>query len=202
MPKKRRPHDELRPALLAAARDALEQGGLAALSARGLAQAVDVSVGTLYNLFGHLDGVVRAMNLESMGILQDELKAALAGSNDTTEAKLLAMADAYFDFAFGSPHRWEALFRYHSETPREAELDTAQEGLFEILRNVAGADIPDEALNALWASVHGVVELAMAQRSRDPSGQAARRQAKLVVMASLRGFEVMRARGELDGLTS
>ena len=199
MPKKRRPHDELKPEVIAAARQVVMQGGPSAISARGLADMVGVSVGTIYNLFGHLDGVVQALNLESMSILHAELEAALAGigPDATVETKLLALADAYFDYAIAAPHRWETLFRYHSEMPRGSDLETAQEGLFSILRHVAGGDVSDDALSALWAAVHGVVELAIAMRSRDPDGQNARRQTRLVVMAGLRGFASLREDGLL-----
>ncbi|MFK7746552.1 MAG: TetR/AcrR family transcriptional regulator, partial [Roseobacter sp.] len=44
-----------------AERIVLEKGG-GALSARGLASELGISVGSLYNAFGDLDGVVRAVN--------------------------------------------------------------------------------------------------------------------------------------------
>ena len=107
MVKPHRPHAELKPELIALAGQMVEDGGMGALNARRLAKAADVSVGTLYNLFGHLDGVARAVNLETVATLRTTLEAALNAAAPTTEARLTALAEAYFDFAIAHTHRWD-----------------------------------------------------------------------------------------------
>ncbi|MEM1163527.1 MAG: TetR/AcrR family transcriptional regulator, partial [Pseudomonadota bacterium] len=192
MPKKRRPHDELKPAVLAAARSSVVEGGISAVSARGIAEDVGVSVGTLYNLFGHLDGIIRAMNVVRIAELQVALVAALDAADDEPEARLLAMAEAYFDFALSEPNLWEALFRYSTVTPSGGEIEAAEATLFSLLRRAAGDEAEggaaDESLRTLWAAVHGVVELAMSRRTVGADMDTARYHARLVVMAGLRGY--------------
>ena len=197
MVKKRRPHDELKPAFVDAAKSAIDQGGLSALSARRLADAVGVSVGTLYNLFGHLDGVVRAVNLDYLADLHADLSSALDAAGETTEERLLAMAEAYFDYACAAPHRWEALFHYRPETPPEGLIDAAEQGLFQLLRRAAGVETSDDILRALWAAVHGVVELAMGRHLSGTDDQSPRAHVRLIVMAGLRGVQLMQDEGLL-----
>jgi len=65
--------------VLDAARDLVEQDGLDQLSMRRLAAAADVSVRTIYNLFGDRSGVVTSLVLgsfEAMDAAADELEAA------------------------------------------------------------------------------------------------------------------------------
>src|SRR3954469_23605781 len=56
-------HDAVRETLIGATLALMDEGGLEAVKARPLAQAVGVSVGTIYNLFGSVDGLVMAANM-------------------------------------------------------------------------------------------------------------------------------------------
>jgi AcrR family transcriptional regulator len=56
--------------VLDAARELVERDGLDQLSMRRLAAAADVSVRTIYNLFGDRDGVVTALVIESFEVME------------------------------------------------------------------------------------------------------------------------------------
>ena len=197
MVKPHRPHAELKPELTALAGQMVEQGGMGALNARRLAKAADVSVGTLYNLFGHLDGVARAVNLETVAMLYTTLETALGEAEPATEARLTALAEAYFDFAIAHTHRWDLLFRYRAETPSDGSLSAAEAELFALLAKATDGEGDPEMLRALWAAVHGVVELALNRRMVGREAGRERDHARLIVMAGLRGIAVLREEGAL-----
>ncbi len=198
-PKKRRPHDKLKPELTALAQQFIQTDGLSGLTARRLATAADISVGTIYNLFGHLDGVVRAVNLSSLTDLHRALTDAVAEAGPDRENRLIAMAEGYFDFALTNPHRWEALFRFRATTPADDMMDMAEARLFALLQQAIGHDEDPHVLRTLWAAVHGVAELAVGQKLAGTDPAEARRYASLIVRAGLRGVDVLRREGALDG---
>lgn len=194
--KKRIPHDRLRPKIVDLAENLVAEEGLASLTARRIADLAGVSVGTVYNLFGHLDGVVRAVNLRSMAELQTRLTDAVEKAGTQAEPALLALAEGYFDYAMAHPNLWEALFRYRATTPGDGQVMAAEAELFALLRRAAGEAAPDEALRTLWAAVHGVVELTISQAARDVEMDG-RAHVRLVVMAGLRGVAALRSEGLL-----
>lgn len=197
MVKKRRPHDEVRPAVVAAALEAIAKGGLPALSARGLASAVDISVGTIYNLFGDLDGVIRAVNLDTLHRMYQQFTTAVDGAGEKPEARLIALADAYLDFARAAPHRWQALFQYRfAMLGDDDRVGTAEADLFALLSRAAkGTGTPD-ALRALWAAVHGVVDLTVSERLRGMTRMDARKYVHLIIRAGVRGFAALEGEPE------
>ena len=180
------------PEVIADAVSAIEAQGLAGLSARGLAGAVGISVGTVYNLFGDLDGVVRAVNLTTLEELHGVLKGALDRAGHRVEDRLTAMANAYLDHARDHAARWQALFQYRFSTAgADPRIDAAEERLFALLRRAAAGHARDDALRALWAAVHGVAELAASRSLKGETGEAERRYAGLIVRAGLRGLATL-----------
>ena len=55
-------HDAVRDDLIRSTLSLMEQGGLEAVKARAVADAVGVSVGTVYNLFGNVDQLILTAN--------------------------------------------------------------------------------------------------------------------------------------------
>lgn len=163
--------------------------GVEALSARGLAQATGCSVGALYNAFGHIDGVVREVNIRSARLLQTTLATALETAGTGLEAQLIAMAEAYFNFALAEPERWRALFEYPVQTPPDGRIFAVQDELLEMLRAVAGVTgtTGTEAvrLTLLWASVHGLTALAAKGTISGLDARAARNYLAVLVRSGL-----------------
>ncbi|WP_299735243.1 TetR/AcrR family transcriptional regulator [uncultured Roseobacter sp.] len=146
-----------------AERIVLEKGG-DALHARGLAQELKISVGSLYNAFGDLNGVVRAVNTRCAERLSENLRAAVAAAPDDNRARVIAIGEAYFDFAIAEPRRWWMLFERDSDLQLDLKTQKLQEGLLEMLVTAGGGD-PENTRHRqffllLWASVHGLVSLA------------------------------------------
>ena len=196
-PKTRRPHGELKPLVIKLAEEIVEGEGLSGLNARRLALGADCSVGTLYNLFGHLDGIVRAVNLSSIAMLGQRLQKAVDAAPVDPEERLIAMADTYFDFALEYPHRWETMFRFRSETDTDETMAKAQEQLFVLLRGAVGGQLEDSVLRAMWAAVHGVAELAINRHLSGVLANTEKKYARLIVMAGLRGIAALREEGKI-----
>lgn len=193
-PAPRRPtHDAIRERALRAAAETVDAEGYTALAARGLAAAAGCSVGTLYNVFGDLDGVVYALNLRTAHALRRALESRVEGAGATPRERLTALADAYLDFATAHPRRWEALFRFRAGGPVDGSLGRQGDALLALLRDnvgeAVGGGVPDDALLALWAAVHGVVELATQQHLRHYASGSERRYLRLILHAAMKAFE-------------
>ena len=138
--------------------------GTEALSARRLAKELGVSVGSLYNAFGGLDAVVRTVIASSAVMLSDILSAAVEGAAKDRHARVVALGEAYFDFAVAEPERWWLLFEYRSNVPNDLTARDFQSGLLEMLIRAGDGDPDSERQRQffllLWASVHGLVSLA------------------------------------------
>ncbi len=146
-----------------AERIVLEQGR-DALSARGLAAEIGVSVGSLYNAVGDLEAVLRTVISNAAGILSQELETAVATAPDDKRARLVALGEAYFDFALTEPQRWWLLFEYRSHAEPDQKMQDFQAGLLEMLIRAGEGDVTSnrhrQVFLQLWASVHGLVTLA------------------------------------------
>ena len=79
-------------------------------------------------------------------------------------ARVVALGEAYFDFAIAEPQRWWLLFEYKSNVPNDAKAQDFQLGLLEMLIRAGDGDPKSEQQRQffllLWASVHGLVSLA------------------------------------------
>ena len=146
-----------------AERIVLEKGG-GALNARGLAAELGVSVGSLYNAFGDLEGVVRAVNSRCADQLAKKLRNALQNAPESPRARVIAIGEAYFDFAHAEPRRWYMLFERDSDLQLDLKTAQLQEGLLEMLIRAGDGDPSNQQHRQffllLWASVHGLVSLA------------------------------------------
>ncbi|WP_417468032.1 TetR/AcrR family transcriptional regulator [Maricaulis sp.] len=174
-----------REAALQAARTLLSTGGLEALQARAIAREAGLSVGSIYKLFGDIDSLVRILNLETHREFAAHHRAALAamtGEGSDAEARLTALARAYLDFVLENGRRWDAVLRTSRrvEAGRPAEYVQSEEALFAIVESVI-ADLPGfadpvlraRATRALWASVHGIISVTLANsRASDPATDA------------------------------
>ncbi len=186
---KRPTHDEIRERTMDAALSVLDAQGYAALNARSLAAEAGCSVGTLYNVFGDLEGVLYAINLRTARALRQTLSAALSGVGEEPRERLSALAEAYLDFASDHPRRWEALFRFRAKGPVDGSVGREGDALFALLKESVGEAVPDDALLALWAAVHGVVELATQQHLIYYASGSERRYLRLILHAAMKGFE-------------
>jgi AcrR family transcriptional regulator len=146
------------------------------VTVRAVAARVALSPPALYEQFaGGKADLLAAVAIEGFGELADALEQAATGPHEP----LLAIAEAYWRFATDEPalyelmfhHRLELVFATHDTPPQ------VRRG-FAVLRRAIANRIRDGAhdvelvTEAWWASLHGVVSLALSNRVRPGSEHA------------------------------
>lgn len=164
--------EELHRMALDAAQFIIEAQGLAALSARKVADRMGYTVGTLYLVFRHLDDLIVQLNTRTM----QELNAALgraAADCQGAEACVQAVTRAYIDFATRHTQRWSALYEHAFEaaielpdyfTEQVASMYQLLEGLLRSLAPQRSAQDIATAARALWGGVQGICMLALSNK--------------------------------------
>ncbi|MFT6887882.1 MAG: AcrR family transcriptional regulator [Paracoccaceae bacterium] len=178
-------------ATLAAERTIIEHG-FETLSARGLARDLSVSVGSLYNAVGDLDGVVRAVNAKCARMLSDRLRAAVNAAPADKLSRVVAMGEVYFDFALAEPRRWWLLFERRSDALPDAKTQELQSAFLEMLIRAGDGDPSSDQHRQffllLWASVHGLASLACRPTIVAIDPEVARSYVRDLVVAGFRDF--------------
>jgi len=194
MPKPKQRTPELGEQVLAAALRIIGRDGVAALTARRLAEEAGTSPPAVYELFGDKTGVVRAMffaGFEQLGVALMESPE----SNDPVE-DLLALAQAYRGFILEHPALAAVMFSRPFASFDPAPEETAagavvRERIVAAVRRaiVAGhlRGDPTDVAHTCVALVHG---LAAAESARRLGGSPAaiERRWDVAVRALLRGF--------------
>lgn len=192
---------DVREAVIVATLKALDSKGLAGLKARAIAQEAGISVGSIYNLFGDLDELARIAN----GRIYDELYAIEMGALKAARAEgwppleqMLALAAAYLDFVKHNQNRWLAVLAFNrgrSEPPPRWYLEK-ELSLFQIIHDAistlpAAEDPRAQRLHAraLWASIHGIATLAVADGFLMQPIDEVWEQMKIVVTSVARSLE-------------
>ncbi|MDB5587633.1 MAG: TetR family transcriptional regulator [Devosia sp.] len=179
-------HDAVRETLIDATIALMDEGGLPAVKARPLAQAVGVSVGTIYNLFGNVDGLVMAANQRiyadlnavgqaNVGPIEERLAQRIAqglignAARDQVRERLLGLSEVYIDFVAANASRWSAVLAFDrnrsmADTPEGyvEQLDAMIDIIGRVLESAprcADIAVRQQTARALWSSVHGIVTL-------------------------------------------
>ncbi len=191
--------DALKGMIVDAAEAILAADGLDGLTARALAERVACSPGTLYNVFANLDEVV--LNVEAR--LLDRLSARIADARPEARPRdaVLQMAEIYLDFSHEFPRLWSILLE-HALPAGQATPDWHRARLSELLGAVEARLVPmfapgqqtEAALAArvLWAGVHGICSLSVADKLTNVTAQSARVLIRDLVETYLRGIEARR----------
>ena len=165
---------------LAAAREIAEADGLRGLTARRIAGRIGYSVGTLYNLFEDLDGLIVRLHLTTRDALHEA--CARAPRTGEPEADLRALARGYIGFTGEHPRLWNLLFEHRLPEGRPLP-DWYQEKVARLLALVEAAIAPlfpagreVERLHSarvLWSSLHGMCSVASASKLAEGESLAA-----------------------------
>src|SRR5208282_1021779 len=157
-------HGNLRPALIAAARALLDEGGASAVGLREAARRVGVSPTATYRHFRDKEDLVAAVAAEGFR----EFAAALAAAGRAREP-LSAMGAAYVDFALAHPGMFRLMFSpLMARRELYPDLKAASEEAFAALRRGVQSHAPagegqgegvDAAAIAAWSLVHGLSHL-------------------------------------------
>ena len=148
--------------------------GYADLSMRKIAGAVGCSATSIYLHFENKDALVHALIDDGFELLNARLHQAADAHSDAT-TRLEALARAYVAFGTENPEYYEVMFQLHPERmaryPAEAyrrarrNLELLAEALTDgTAARALAAPAPEVAAHVLWAAMHGVVSLLLAQR--------------------------------------
>jgi AcrR family transcriptional regulator len=147
----------------------LEEEGLGGVQARRIAKEADCAVGTLYNIFNGLDGLIVAANTQTLRAFGRVGEAAMRRASDRPFGEQLeALALAYLDFAIAHPRRWKAVFDHQMTDQHDvpAPYRADQNKLFAMIEQPLTSLIPDQghrasAARGMFAAVHGIISLAL-----------------------------------------
>ncbi len=179
----------LKARMLQIAERLLEDEGLSGVQARRIAKEADCAVGTLYNVFNGLDGLIVAANTQTLRAFGRVGEAAMrrAASRPFGE-QLEALALAYLDFAIAHRRRWKAVFDHQmpdgEDVPAPYRID--QNRLFAMIELPLAAIIADpaqrsSAARSLFAAVHGIVALALDRKLGPFDAAETERQVRFIV---------------------
>lgn len=170
-------HAALRERLIDAAERTIAANGLASLRARDLAGEVGCAVGTIYNVFEHLDELILCVGLRTLAMLDTALGAVrLArpyGSTEEAAVDLVRLALAYLEFAARHTVRWRALFEHRMSEARPLPqwFVDRQHQLFAQVERPLVTLLPDLDPDArrilartLFSAVHGIVALGLEEK--------------------------------------
>src|SRR6266581_9351911 len=123
--RRERERQEIRQSILSAARKIAAEEGWQAVTTRKVAERIEYSQPTIYEYFENKEAMLLALLRSGYQQLVTVMQEAFASTADP-EARLLAMTEAYWDFAFRSPELYQVMHglagisfgRYgHPDTP-------------------------------------------------------------------------------------
>lgn len=165
-------HGDLRAALLAAAEVELSEKGVEGFSLRSVAKRAGVSHAAPAHHFGDIQGLLTALAAEGFRRFQATLDSREAGARDARE-KAVRAGLGYLDFALARP----ALFRliFSSARPDYASPELieaaglAYDHLVDLVETLGGGEAD---VIALWATSHGIADLATGHKLRTLQGKS------------------------------
>lgn len=188
--------ERLRADILAIAINTISHEGLAALQARPIAVEAQCSVGTIYNIFGDLDGLIIAANSDTLALMDAELRRTYEKTQSLpAPARLTELALAYMRFAYANRLRWSAIFEHRLPAGKDLpeDYDTSRAQLLALLAQAIGGgtmkpEVRLRAARALFAATHGIITLALSNKLSPFDPAAVEADIKFIVTAAARGL--------------
>jgi AcrR family transcriptional regulator len=185
-------------AIIAAARQAASEGGMAAVQIAAVAQRAGIAAGTVYRYFPGKSDLVAALLTE---ISEREI-AALRRAADVAPGPLSALSAAIMSFAVRALRNRRLIFTAIAE-PVDAELDAARlsfrkalaaEFSARIAAAVAGGHLPEQDATLAGAALVGLlIEGLIGPLAPDAAGRE-REMVQSLALAALRALGVADAR--------
>ncbi|MCP3938470.1 MAG: TetR/AcrR family transcriptional regulator [Actinomycetia bacterium] len=160
-------HGDLKPALLAAAREILETDGTAGLGLRRIARDVGVSHAAPYRHFSDHTSLLASLASSGFDELAETFVAATNADVEHGDDLLRLGGRAYVDFGVENPAMFSLMFSHHDEALFE-QLRPSYEAAYAVFvwfidsaiaRGGLATSDAQTAAAAAWSSVHGLVIL-------------------------------------------
>lgn len=160
-------HGDLKPTLLAIARDIVQDQGHEALTLRAVAQQAQVSQTAIYRHFESREQLLVSVLIYGMRMLKDQTEAALHRDTKPLE-RFREVGEAYVQFSQKHPQLYRLMFDAKIIAARCEEAAQVSEESYGVLKTVIQQcqehgsirkdDVNKQAF-AVWAAVHGIVTL-------------------------------------------
>ncbi len=172
--RRERERQELRQAILGAARELARSGGWQAVSMRKVAEQIEYSAPAIYEYYASKEAILLALTQVGFGLLLDRLRAVSA---EQPRERILQLVDGYWAFAMESPELYQVMYGLDGAPISTGEPPAEARAVFALLREAVALyreePVPPESaqptgldgdVEILWATLHGLVSLTMAGR--------------------------------------
>lgn len=175
-------HGDLKPALLAYAREQMEHGNLEALSMRAMARAIGVSHTAAYRHFASKHALLDAVTVQGFEDILASCESAVQCAGRDPRSRLKACGLAYVQFGATFPSLLAHMFSSASGSQASAALSETGSRFFDMLltlirdgqsRHVFKTGDSRQLAHACWAMVHGLSVLLNIGPSRGKSPSSA-----------------------------
>ena len=196
----------LREQLTDVAERTIAEKGLAALKARDLAREAGCAVGTIYNVFEHLDELVLCVGSRTLAMLEATLEPVRSpvrhSSAEEAVDEIVRLALTYLEFAATHTVRWRALFEHRMSEARPLPewFVEQQHRLFAQVERPLAALLPELDRDArrilartVFSAVHGIVALGLEEKLVSLPSPDLGRQLAAAVRAIAAGRDELRA---------
>lgn len=139
----RRPGSDGRAAVVAAATRAIVEHGIAGVTARGIARAAGVSLGTLTHHFPSLDGLLALALEEASDRFVVALRPAPSSPSSDVRSRLLALLAAAMPDRPAARDQWRLWLQYWSRAIYDRDLHATHHRLYERWRATLRATLAD-----------------------------------------------------------
>jgi AcrR family transcriptional regulator len=158
-------HGDLKPALLKAARELLDEEGEIGVGVRAVARKVGVSHAAPVNHFKDRRALLTALTAELIDDVRVDIDKRLADISKDPVARIEAIANAFIDYGALHPNRYSLLWRY-DVVDHESEMMRSRSDLIydlicdEIDTLTSGRKVDRDTIAiGLWSMVHGYIDL-------------------------------------------
>lgn len=157
-------------------KEQLRSGSIGQLSLRQVAKAIGYSPGTLINQFGSYSMLLLHVNAQTLDELSKSMEWAVSEVKQP-KAKLLAMANAYLNFALENPNAWRLIFEHRldeTETLPDWQMSRINQLFERVKTELASINTQnneqslEEAARVIWSGVHGISFLAIEDKLFQP----------------------------------
>jgi len=179
MAKKPHHHGNLRPALIGAGLEILDEVGLAGLTLRGVAARAGVSHAAPAHHFKGLPGLTAALAAHGWQVFAAFMVEDRSQASPAPRAQLLAICNGYLRFVFAHPGLFTLIFNTDSQELTAPEVQLASHEAYVILQQACAPYQPigptEGATEMLvWAVVHGLACLQVSGHGGEKSLAAAK----------------------------
>lgn len=169
---------DLRQELIKAGLEILSESGLKGLTLRKVAAHVGVSHAAPAHHFSGLPEILGAICAAGFEDLTCYMVSRKEEASDTPRARLVAICDAYVDFAVHNPDLIQLMFNASPEKVDDAQLAKPAAAAYNELHIACLpfepiGDTPDSTETLVWSLVHGLALLRIGGRFDNPSRETA-----------------------------